>query len=221
MNSLLPNTDNFFKYLLTIGLAFLFFALIYPLKKEQQLRLAQIDLLNQSTQLNYEIKAMRTVVDELDEYRAQIQLQINRIDSLQRKSPNKDSLGLQRQKNELKAQFDSKKEQLAPKIDALNLKNIANDFAIQKHEELASQIWEYTVFKAIFWIAGILCSLLGFTFWMGTVYMDEQIKGLQIANGYQSIYIKTVEFLKRDFMKIILVLVLILSCLFLCAIILI
>lgn len=205
MDTLFPNTDNFFKYLLTIGLVLILFAVVYPLKKEQALRLESIELIKKNNQLRNDIAHLNILSQELEKHKIVTQKQIDTLNSLLHKGNSVSFLEIQKRKIELKDKFDERKTQLLSTTHDLDSKNIALKSEEEKHEEIKNQIWEYAVFKALFWVIGIVFCLSGFFFWMSSAYLDDFIKGGNSLNaGYQSSYVKCLNFIrKRYFVSIV------------------
>lgn len=199
MESLLPNTDNFFKYLLSIGLILILYAVVYPLKKEQELKIESINLLMKNNKLVNDINYLKSEAIELKKLQESTNKQVDTLNQLLLKSSNS-FIEIQKQKLELKTKFDEKKARLIVATHDLEDKNIELKFEGDRHAEIQKQIWHYAAFKAIFWVIGIVLSLLGFLFWMGSAYMDEMIKGnVQFhAAGYNSSFVRCINFMRNQ-----------------------
>ena len=194
----MPNTDNFFKYLLTIGVLFVLFAVVYPLKKEQALKIEAIELQRKNDELSSDINSLTAQTNELESISRSTQRVLDRLDSIQNRSTGKDYMDVLKQRMDIKEKFDAKKAGIMAYAHDLEVKNILLKYEGRKQLEIERQIWEYAVFKAIFWILGVVFGISGIVFWMGSTYLDEFVKGgNDLGTGYQTYYVHFIRFCRE------------------------
>jgi hypothetical protein len=162
---------------------------VYPLQKEQELKLEEINLLMKVEKISSEITALNKDIVLLDSVEAGAKKEINKIKALQL-SGQIDSLTSEIKIAAVKLDFENKKSPLSKKALELDLKNIESKYEIQKHDELCDQIRSYTIFKIVFIGGGILFIILGFRFWLSSTFIDETEKCKNITPPYSSSFLR-------------------------------
>ena len=193
MSSILPDTDNFFKYILTIGVLMVLFGLIYPLKQEQGLRTKRIEIKENDSLLRIEITYLEIQVNDLDTLQKRTQL---KVDDLKKKRKHV-SFAQQTKIDEriaaLVDNFYSKRSSGLLAAKDVKLKKAKLSYEQQQYIETSKQVSEYFWFRSTFWGLGIVLTLAGLFFWMDSTYYDELVK-ISGQSTYQSKYAQCVSF---------------------------
>lgn len=188
-DKVLPSTDNFFKYLLTVGVILVFFAILYPLQKQQDLDLAINEYKKNVEVYDYQVEVLAVEANSLESLLGRTKADIQKLDSLRRfKIGNTDSL--KAQMVGLKEEFDSKKAVAVKKGQDLKQTQIAQKFELEKINKLQSYLSSYFLVKLLCIIVGTLLFILGLWFWASSTYLDEKIKVKDASLDYQHSYIK-------------------------------
>ncbi|GEM_PF-2793916 len=199
VKDLIPGADNLFKYLLSAGIILLLFALIYPLKKEQELKIERIELLIKEKNIKNDIKHLRIKESELKKLEGETQDQVDKLKAERDKANKSMYLEYEKERIALKNFFDDKKNEglkLAYEIDK-NLVELSG--ATKKVNEMHDQIWSYFYFRIGFITIGILFCVGGFRFWIGSTYRDELTRSKDVDESYRSSYIRFLDYTKRRY----------------------
>lgn len=198
-NSLLPGTDNFFKYLLTLGFVMIAFGLLYPLKKKQELALQEIDIRMQLEKMGEEIKHLQADATNLKHFETAIQSEIDSLKALRKTVSIQASATIYDHMLALNAVFEGKKDAISKNGKELALKSIEQKASILKQNEVKGQILIYSWFNGIFFIGGALLAISGLLFWLSSSYIDDFKKGQELTPPYSSRFVRFVQISNRWF----------------------
>lgn len=196
LDKVLPNTDNFFKYLLTIGIVLIFFAILYPLQKQQEVDLAINEYSKNVSIYDYKVDLLETETTSLEKLLSKTQAEINSLDSLKNSGQfASDSIHLKMVA--LKADFDAKKELAIKKGEELKTTQISQQYENEKIEKMQSYLSSYWIFKVLFIVIGLLLSIFGIRFWAASAYLDEQLKAKGYDPTYKHSYVRCLNWIKK------------------------
>lgn len=169
---LLPSTDNFFKYILTIGFVCLVFAFIYPIQNQNKLEVEKITLLEAMAIDSVDHRALEKQFDELKQLRDQITDSINKLNALGKNAP----VGSKQKVDSFRAAFFTSKNQFHSKAIEINKQTLKTDYAKQRYLTLDTQVHSFKTIKNIGIIVGVILMAFGLLFWAGSSYHDELTK---------------------------------------------
>jgi hypothetical protein len=187
MSSLVPDTDNFFKYLLTVGVLMVLFGLIYPLKQEQGLRTKLIEIKEQDSLLRIEVEFLELQVNDLDTLKNRTQQKVDELKRKKIKASKIEQVSLDERILLLVDNFDNKRNAGLSTAKEAKLKQAKLKFEQKRYDETNKQIKQYFLFKTFFWWVGFALMLAGLFFWMDSTYYDELVK-VQGQAFYRSKY---------------------------------
>ena len=193
---ILPNTDNFFKYLLTIGIILIFFAILYPLQKQQEVDLLINEYAKNLSVYNYKLDLLEQETANLEAFVVQAQEKINHLDSL-KSTLQFDADSLQEKMVELKSAFESQKEILLEKGDELKMTQISQKYEGEKIAKMETYLSSYWIFKFLFILIGVLLTLFGIRFWAASTYLEEQLKAKDYDPTYKHSYVRCLDWIKK------------------------
>lgn len=190
MKELFPDTDNFFKYLLTIGLILIVFVIIYPVQEQKEVDIEINNYMRDTAILHHRISRLTNDIAEFVPVKSSTQ---SILDSLKKLEPglkpeDKDKLEALRAK--IKDDFDTKKQHYQQLSDSLYELNITTDAEAQKVRKLEGYFSFFKTYKIIFLIVGIGVALIGLFYWTTSVYRDEKKKDEEIATGHESAFVR-------------------------------
>lgn len=174
--SFLPGADNLSKYLLTIGFVLVFFVIVYPLQKEQKLKLDALNLLMEEELLQQDISGIIGKIDELKKDSVELNSSISSLKFRLVNTTFQDSLAIEKLILDKKQVFTKKIEDVELITESLQKKSVKLDFEIKKQNEVRAQISSYVWLEWIFMSIGVIFILLGFRFWLSSTYVDEMEK---------------------------------------------
>jgi uncharacterized membrane protein len=174
--SFFPGTDNLSKYLLTVGFVLIFFAIIYPLQKEQELKLDELNLLMEEELLHQDISGICEKINELKKDSIELAKDVSSLKSKLLNTAYKDSITIEKLISDKKEAFIKKVEDAEVIVDSLHKKSTKLNFDIKKQNEIGTQIKSYKWFKWIFLCLGTIFIFLGFRLWLSSTYVDEMQK---------------------------------------------
>ena len=214
MPEFLPDTDNFFKYLLTIGLILIAFVIVYPVQQQKEVDIEINGYLRDAKILDYRIQRLKDDVGEFKFLRNSTQ---HRLDSL--KNLMKISVDLNERdrievvRNNLKNEFDKKRNTYDQIVDTLYILNVTLDYGREKIKKLSGYFSFFKSYKIVFLICGVLTSILGLVYWCASVYREELKKDKEIDQDYRSFFVKHCIWvslrLKKQFVIVVLVIILV------------
>lgn len=199
-DKILPNTDNFFKYLLTIGIVLIFFAILYPLQKQEEIDIKINDYNKNLEVYNYKVDLLEKETNSLQSLLNETQKKINELDSLKKINPSNSDY-LNKQMLTLKNEFDAKKEIAVNKGEELKMAHIGQKYEYKKIDKMKSYLSSYFIFKVGFLFFGILLSFFGIRFWAASAYLDENLKAKDLDPTYKHSYVRCLNWVKKYFPK--------------------
>lgn len=197
MNDLLPSTDNFFKYLLTIGLLLIIFTIMYPIQKQKEVDLEILNYRTQTEIANLETSKLARKVEYMDLVRKNLQTELDSLKQLKEKVSIDSAKYIEGVRIAKKALFDNYKESLLNTTDSLIVVKIKLKSDEMKIAKLDSYFSFFRVYKIAFLLIGIFLTLFGLRYWIAAVYADELKKGKEIGSGYRSSFVRHVDRCKR------------------------
>jgi hypothetical protein len=203
MNELLPSTDNFFKYLLTIGLLLIVFTIMYPIQKQKEVDLEILNYNSSVDILNLRIVSLEKNVTDLEKTKVTMQLELDSLKQLKETlSPDKAKV-IESIRVEKKEEFDRLKKDLINVADSLLVGRINVDNTKEKIKKLNSYFSFFVTYKIVFLVVGIFFSFFGFRYWIASAYLEELKKGkeLQLPNQYKSSFVRHIEICKGIFTR--------------------
>lgn len=199
MSSFLPDTDNFFKYILTIGVLMILFGLVYPLKQEQLLRTKLIEIREQDSLLKIEVHFLEMQVDDLDSFQRKTQKKVDELNAIKHQLPSSEQLQYDEKIVALVDKFYEKRTSGLNVARDARIKRAKLEYEQRRYNEAERQINEYFVFKTIFWGLGSILMIAGLLFWMDSTYFEERNKvhQSQLQPPYVSKYVQCLSFFRR------------------------
>lgn len=170
--SLLPSTDNFFKYLLTIGLVALIFAFIYPVQNENKLKLEKIELDEAMTLDSLSLNNLLSDTTRIFKQQREIISEVRRINNLGNSAP----VGAKATNDSLTKIFKDNKKLLDQQITELNVQIVKTAFKAKRIAELKHQSSNFNKVRRFGILYGVACTAFGLMFWAGSIYHDEKEK---------------------------------------------
>lgn len=196
MKELFPDTDNFFKYLLTIGLILIVFVIIYPVQQQKE---ADIDINNYSRDtaiLQHRISRLSCDIDEFVRSKASTQAIEDSLKGLEPGLKPQDRERIEVLREKIKEDFNTKKEHYSQLSDSLYELNITADAEREKIRKLESYFSFFKTYKIIFLAVGIIVSFIGMFYWTASVYRDEKKKDEELKSGHDSAFVRHGKFFK-------------------------
>lgn len=195
MDKFLPDTDNFFKYLLTIGLILIVFVIIYPVQEQKEVDIEINGYQKDAKVLDYRVARLKADILEFDSVTTKSQ---GILDSLKKVESAQN--GMQRSETELtrnriKDEFDVKRGRLIELTDSLAIIDITNQAERQKIQKLEGYFAFFKTYKIVFLIAGVVIAAFGLYYWSASVYRDEKKKDQELQN-HMSAYVTHVKVVK-------------------------
>jgi len=199
MIDVMPNTDNFFKYILTVGVLMILFGLVYPLKQEQLQRVKLIEIKEQDSLLRIEIKFLQMQADDLSTLQNRTQKKVDELKRIKKNQPISKQGEYDEKITSLVDNFYEKKTFGINNAHEITLKRAKLQYEQKRYIETEKQINEYFVFKSVFWGLGFILMLAGLFFWMDSTYFDERVKADQskLHPPYSSKYVLCLSFLRK------------------------
>jgi hypothetical protein len=187
VKDLFPITDNIFKYLLTVGIALLFFALIYPLQKQQQVELQRNEALAKERVLGIDISVMESNIANLKGSLPHTQ---HWIDSIKKQKTKTNSAAIDKAISDTISVFERKKQEASTQIQSLQKNQIQQESEREKIKITSKHIWQFFLFKMAFIVIGAIFTLTGLYFWLGSAYIDDAKKGVDYKQQFKSNYVR-------------------------------
>jgi len=198
MMEILAGSDNFFKYLVTIGIGLVFVGLVYPLRKEQKLRLDQLEIQHKERMLEIEVEEFQKQPAILTKLKTDIQAELDSIGEIRKRVAPKDRVAILKREDELMRQFDDAKAKFHNFSEKLKIENCNLEFEKARNAELSAQINQYWWFNFVFIVVGGMAFLSGIIFWMNSTYIEEQKKLEEAPAEHTNFFAKTGEWLARN-----------------------
>ena len=197
MKELLPDTDNFFKYLMTIGLVLVVFVIIYPVQEQKEVDLEINSYIKDTSILKYRIYRLRCKVDEFKNTQAVTQ---HYLDSLKALEPNLKQID--REKSEALRQkarddFNQKKDHHMQTVDSLYEMNITSDAEAQKIRKLEGYFSFFKTYKIVLLIVGMVVATIGLFYWTTSVYRDEKKKDEELHSIHESAFVRHCKWIRH------------------------
>lgn len=189
----LPNTDNFFKYLLTAGLVLIAFTIVYPVQKQKEIDIEMLALQERDSLLSYEVVKFQRAYVELKEKSIAIQAELDSLKVLAVNSTKLQANRIDSDRIKLKQNFDSTKKQLLSYGDSLKLKELKLRVFEEKIKRLEGYYNHFRSFKLVFIIFGLALVVVGIRYWASSVYQDELKKSKDINSGKNSAFVRHVD----------------------------
>lgn len=136
MNDFLPSTDNFFKYLLTIGLLLIVFTIMYPIQKQKEVDIEILDYSNDVEILNLKIKRFEDIVNTFSSVKSSLQSELDSLKLLEAKSNILIAQKIENVRIQKKQQFDLEHKSLISIVDSLKVEKINLNKQKKKIESL-------------------------------------------------------------------------------------
>ncbi|WP_433903246.1 hypothetical protein [Sphingobacterium puteale] len=184
MENFLPGADNIFKYMITVGVALILFMVVYPLKKEQELQIASLDL-------DYRVSVLKNQMDELkemDKKKTDLDYERNALSDSGEYTKKSDSISAIM--NSLKRKIDSLSNYLSDTIVKL-------DFDNQKSGLLKKHAGSYLFLRIFLFSIGIILIVGGFIFWLSKTFVEEMVQG-QSPSNTETALIKTIKWIAKN-----------------------
>lgn len=173
ITSLIPSSDNLYKFLLIGGIVSLIFSIVHPLEKKQQLEIELNNLLCEISNDSIRISKLNT---EVIEFKSKSALVVKQLDSLSKDNNNKslvDSLSL----NYLMGLNDLRKRSSELVINNNKLKY--DEKRIQLYNK---HIDAFGLYSCAMLIIGITSLVYGFIHWRKVTKVAEEIQGIHLKN---------------------------------------
>lgn len=197
MTDFLPSTDNFFKYLLTIGLILIGFTIMYPIQKQKEV---DIEILNYKTKievLDVAKKNLSKEVEELKDTRNRTQSELDSLKKLKLIATKSTASEIEKIRVQKKAEFDQSKQNLIVAVDSLNTVEINLRNEKIRIEKLGKYFDFFKTYKIILLSLGFILIAIGLRYWISSVYLDEIKKGKEHEASYRPSFVRHVDFCKR------------------------
>lgn len=201
MTEFLPNTDNFFKYLLTIGLLLIVFTILYPIQKQKEVDLEILSYNTEAGILNFKINSLTKEVNDLQEETNSVQHSLDSLKTLRDHSNIEEAKRIEGLRVSIKQDFDKTKSRLTILADSLTVNQITAEQQKRRIQKLESYFAFFRNYKLILLILGFVLSFIGMRYWLASVYMEEVKKGKEVETAYQSSFVRHIEFCKRRFVN--------------------
>lgn len=199
MNDFLPNTDNFFKYLLTIGMLLIVFTILYPIQKQKEVDLEIVTYNTDTAILNFKLKKIEEKVAILISEKDSIQAILDGLKIIRDKSNKIEASNIEKNRISLKEYFDKNKSDLNQLLDSLSINAIKLNEQKKRIKKLESYFAFFRNYKLILLVLGFILSFIGLRYWIASVYMEEIKKSKEINDTYQSSFIRHIDFCKNYF----------------------
>lgn len=205
MKELLPDTDNYFKYLLTIGLVLVVFVIIYPVQEQKGVDIEINSYTKDTSILKYRISRLREELEEFKTLQVSTQAYLDSLKDLEAnlKPVDRDKSEILRQK--AKDDFDQKKVHQKQTVDSLYEMNIASESEAQKIRKLEGYFSFFKTYKITLLILGIVISMVGLFYWTASVYRDEKKKDEELRGSHESAFVRHCRWIRTH--KLIVVLI--------------
>lgn len=201
MQEFLPNTDNFFKYLLTIGLILIIFTIIYPVQMQKEIDMELLGYKSKVEILSLEISHIEKEVEKLNTLRLDIQKDMDSLKEVKNSVSGKRIVTIENIRIALKEKFDNNKENILIKVDSLKIKQIILSSEKERINKLNGYYSFFKVNKSFLLGIGFILCFLGFRYWISSVYVDELQKGKKIYANYKSSFIRHANYCKIKFIR--------------------
>lgn len=201
MNDFLPSTDNFFKYLLTIGLLLIVFTIMYPIQKQKEVDIEILDYSNDVEILNLKIKRFEDIVNTFSSVKSSLQSELDSLKLLEAKSNILIAQKIENVRIQKKQQFDLEHKSLISIVDSLKVEKINLNKQKKKIESLKGYYSFFRTYKIILLLSGCFLAIVGFRYWLASVYVEELKKGKDYDQHYRSSFIRHIEYCKQNFVN--------------------
>ncbi len=174
LSSILPNTDNFYKFLFLSGLILVIFSLMYPLEKKHQLDL-EINTYNKQVEiLNDEIVNLSKQVDHLSAFTKETKDNLEKVVKNSKSGTHEKILLIQEK-------YNSTFNDVKAKELEVRTKNIIMKYEKQRILILQSQADYFSNFQIAFFILGPIFLLIGLVGWYGCAKRLKKREQLEIS----------------------------------------
>lgn len=206
----LPNTDNFFKYLLTAGLILIVFTVVYPIQEQKKVDLEVLTYQEKENILSFQIMRLNKSVSQLENNASYLQKELDSLKKAKKRVAPYVAKQIELQRVLKKRDFDATKIVLNDYADSLTLN--AENLAIHKEKifKLKSYYRIFGVFKVAFIGFGIFLITIGFRYWASSVYQDELKKGNEAGALRKSAFVRHLDWCTPGFRWIMFILLIVL-----------
>jgi hypothetical protein len=189
----LPNTDNFFKYLLTVGLLLIIFTVMYPLKKQQELDLELLSYERDTSVVSFKVEHLNKKISELEAVRANTQKFLDSLKKLQSSAEQEDSINIEQIRISKMNGYEVRRKSLMGVTDSLTVAQIDLLNKSKKVAKLKKYVSVYERYKIVLLTVGFILSFLGFRYWTAAVYRDEILKDKDVNTLYKSSFVRHID----------------------------
>lgn len=173
ISSLLPNSDNIYKFLFMGGIFMIVFSFLYPLEKRQKIEIETISLKESVAIQTFDMSRLKNRIDSM---KKELEPTIKKLENA-KKIPDmaQRNAAIEAIKKQYNQDFDiSKQREIELKIN-----QISNHYASKKIMLLEEHIESFKVFQHFFLIIGPFFVILGLFGWFKAVRISEKIQKMQ------------------------------------------
>lgn len=160
MSSLLPSTDNLYKFLLTGGVLLIVFSIIYPLEKKQRIEL-EVNVYNKQAELlNVEIHNLYSEIQDLKNKSKET------LALLEKTKLERNKLNAEIQITRLKDNFNKNYNAIKIMENETSTKSTIMKYEKERILILQKQITSFDIFQYLMLILGVIFSSWGLYKWV-------------------------------------------------------
>ncbi len=197
MDNFLPSTDNFFKYLLTIGLALIIFVIVYPAQQQKEIDIEINGYQKDTAILKYKIGRLKKDIAEFALNKSTTQQILDSLKEAESHQTATERIQTELLRGKIRDEFEGRRDRYARLTDSLSIMNITIEAERKKIHKLEGYFSLFKTYKIVFLIAGVFIAIFGLLYWSAAVYRDEKKKDEDLANTHVSAYVKHSGWLKR------------------------
>ena len=174
ISSLLPNSDNLYKFLFMGGIFMVVFSFIYPLEKKQKLELDVIVYNKQIALLNNDILELNAEVNNLKKISKESLVNLNKTKELKVRTEAIAKI------KEIQDKYNKEFIETKSKENEIITKNIILIYEKARIELLKEHINDFCFFRWIFLIIGSIFTVFGLIRWYILTLLSEKIQKKQL-----------------------------------------
>lgn len=188
ISSLLPSSDNLYKFLFMGGVFMVVFAFLYPIDKKQKIQLEIVSLNSKIAVERYKIKKIKFSIDSINR---EVKPTLERLNKA--KGENNSILI-----NGVKRQFNISLDIISRIKNEAELKQIEISSENNKILLLENHIKEFEKFQLILLILGPIFTIYGLVKWRKSILTTELIQDIQLKKLAQDNNITINKFSLKD-----------------------
>ena len=178
-NFFLSGSDNFFKYLFTVGAVMIVISILYPLQKSQEIEMQRTDLVKESELLNNEIRLLNNEYQKNAKEYADVSATLDSLVSIfdDKVLVNEQFLKLRKRGNEIIQKLNDRERELEIKNIIVKNEKLKIDL-LEEHSESYKNY--YLFIKGI----GIFFLIIGFVGWSLSTFVKEKIQWTSLQEKF-------------------------------------